>query len=101
MTTSVTDNPDEQRFEIHVDGVRAGFAEYRRRDDVIAFTHTEIDPEYAGQGLAGKLIRGALDDARSAGLAVHPHCPFVRGFIVKNADYLDLVPENQRARFEL
>ncbi|KID29323.1 GNAT family N-acetyltransferase [Prauserella rugosa] len=101
MTTTVTDNRDEQRFEIHVDGARAGIAEYRRREGVIALTHTEVDPGHEGQGLAGRLVRGALDDARSQGLAVHPHCPFVRDYIAKHDEYLDLVPEDQRARFDL
>ncbi|MCP2251671.1 hypothetical protein LY13_000402 [Prauserella aidingensis] len=101
MSTKVTDNPDDRRYEIHVDGERAGMAEYRRRDDTVAFLHTEIGEAYGGRGLASELIRYALDDARGQGLDVLPHCPFVRDFIAKHEDYLDLVPEAQRTRFGL
>src|SRR5689334_22055384 len=97
----VTDVPDADRFEIHLDGELAGFAQYRRRGELIAFIHTEIDPRFEGQGLAKQLIAGALDSARTHGLAVLPFCPFVRGYIEKNPGYLDLVPEGHREQFEL
>ena len=83
----VVDNADRHRFEIHVDGRRAGLATYRLTDGGITFTHTEIDDAYAGQGLGGILVRAALDVARERGLAVTPQCPFVRGWIAKHPDY--------------
>jgi predicted GNAT family acetyltransferase len=87
----VHDVPDRNRFEIHVDGRRAGLVAYRLAPGVITFTHTEIDDAYGGQGLGGVLVRAALDAARDRGLAVLPQCPFVRGWIAKHADYADLV----------
>jgi predicted GNAT family acetyltransferase len=98
----VTDVPEHHRFEVRVGGDLAGFAEYRRRKRLIAFTHTLIDPRFEGQGLGGQLVRTALDASRAAGLAVLPFCPFVRGYIAGHASsYLDLVPEGQRADFDL
>ncbi|MFD0327714.1 GNAT family N-acetyltransferase [Streptacidiphilus monticola] len=78
MEPLVTDNPQESRYEIHVAPATAdadlpqlaGFAQYHRFKDEIAFIHTEIDPKFEGQGLGGKLARAALDDAREKGLAV-------------------------------
>jgi len=32
---------------------------------------------------------------------VLPFCPFVRGFIEKHNEYLDLVPVERRAQFKL
>lgn len=80
------------RFEIRADGGLAGFAAYRSAPGRITFTHTEIDDRFAGRGLGGVLVRAALDAARARGLAVHPECPFVRGWIAKHPDYADLVP---------
>jgi uncharacterized protein len=98
----VLDVPERSRFEVRVDGELAGFAEYRRRAPLIAFTHTLIDPRFEGQGLAGQLVATALSEARSAGLAVLPFCPFVRGYIAGHtAEYLDLVPGDLRDPFEL
>lgn len=97
----VKDNPAANRFEIRVDGELAGFAEYKLKPGQISFTHTEIDDDFSGRGLAGKLVRAALDEVRARELAVLPFCPFVRGWIAKHPDYLDLVPAERRAGFEL
>jgi uncharacterized protein len=97
----VVDAPERERFEVRVDGEVAGFSEYRRHHDVIAFIHTLIDPRFEGQGLGSQLVRSALADVRSEGLAVLPFCPFVRSYISGHLEYLDLVPEEMRSKFDL
>lgn len=89
-TTKVADAPERERYEIVVDGALAGFAEYRLKPDRITFVHTEIDDAYAGKGLAGVLVRSALDDARARGLRVVPLCPYVKAWIERHPDYADL-----------
>jgi len=97
----VVDVPDRSRFEIQVGGEVAGFTEYRRRPGLIAFIHTLIDPRFEGQGLAAQLVRTALTDAHGERLSVLPFCPFVRSYIARHTEYLDLVPEDMRATFDL
>ncbi|WP_018351097.1 GNAT family N-acetyltransferase [Longispora albida] len=97
----VKDAPDLNRYEIHVDGELAGLTEYRLAAGQISFTHTEIAEVFGGRGLAGQLVRYALDDVRSRDLAVLPFCPYVRSYIKRHPAYLDLVPETQRERFDL
>ena len=97
----VVDVPERSRFEVLVDGEIAGFTEYRRRPGLIAFIHTLIDPRFEGQGLASDLVRTALSEARAHGLSVLPFCPFVRAYIDGHTEYLDLVPEDMRAKFDL
>lgn len=97
----VTDNAAAHRFEIDVDGEVAGYAEYHRRGTAISFTHTAVEPRYEGQGVGSALVRGALDAARAEGAAVLPFCPFVRAWIGKHPDYVDLVPADRRAEFGL
>jgi len=97
----VADSPEESRYEIRVDGELAGFSQYRRRPAALAFIHTEVDDRFEGQGLGGRLVSFALDDVRSRGLAALPFCPFVKGYIERHPEYLDLVPEEKRPNFEL
>lgn len=100
-TAVVVDNPEQQRYELRRDGVVAGFAQYRARPGLIAFIHTEVDDALEGQGLGGRLVSFALDDARRRQLAVLPFCPFVNGYIQRHPEYVDLVPEAQRRQFDL
>jgi predicted GNAT family acetyltransferase len=101
--STVLEVPERSRFEIHVDGHVAGFAQYRMKSaDLIVLTHTEIDDAYEGRGLGSTLVRAALDAARRRGLAVRPDCPFVRAYVARHPDdYLDLVPEELRSRLGL
>jgi predicted GNAT family acetyltransferase len=101
MNAAVVPNPQASRYEIHAGGTRAGFAEYVRSGDVMAFTHTQIDRGHEGQGLGSLLVRGALDAVRADGLAVLPYCPFVRGFMSRHPEYAELVPAGQRHEFGL
>ena len=100
---TVLDVAEWSRFEIHLDGRMAGFAQYRMKDPrLIVFTHTEIDDAFAGRGIGSALVRAALDTARRRGLAVRPDCPFVRDFVARHPDdYVDLVPEELRPRLGL
>ena len=89
-TPSVADAPERNRYEITVDGTLAGFAEYRLAPDHITFVHTEIGDEFAGKGLAGVLVRRALDVVRSRELRVVARCPYVKSWIERHPDYADL-----------
>jgi len=97
----VTDAPDRERYEVSVDGESAGFTMYRLRPGLIAFVHTEVDERFQGRGVAGRLIRFALDDARARDLAVLPFCPFVMAYIEGHREFEDLVPVDYRDKFGL
>lgn len=97
----VVDVPDEARYVVDVDRARAGFVAYERGDEQIALLHAEVDPPMQRQGVASRLIQFALDDARAGGLSVLPFCPFVRSYIQRHRDYLELVPPDARERFGL
>jgi predicted GNAT family acetyltransferase len=101
VKTDVVDRPERHRFEILADGEVAGFTDYQLRPGEIMFTHTEIDEAYEGKGIGSVLVRHALDSARERGLAVLPLCPFVRAWISRHEDYLDLVPPAARAKYKL
>jgi len=94
---AVTDVTGRSRFEIAVDGVRVGFADYRLRPGRVVITHSEIDDAHQGRGLAARLTRAALDSIRERGLLVTPLCPYTADFVRKHADeYLDLVDDQHR-----
>ncbi len=86
--------PENSRYEIHVDGEVAGFTEAKERDDgVVLFPHTVVDDAYEGQGLASRLVSGALDDVRAHGWRIEVTCEYVLGFLEKHPEYKDLIDE--------
>ena len=102
MSISVVKNYELNRFEIYSDGELAGFADFKIENQVISYTHTEIDPRFGGQGLGSQLIKEALAETLEQNLEVAPYCSFVSAYIKKNSEkYLHLVPEGLRAKFDL
>jgi uncharacterized protein len=101
MELEVTDNPEQDQYEIRADGELAGFVQYHLRNGVIALVHTETDDRFRGQGLAGRLVQSTLDAARERHLSVLPYCPYVRRWIADHPAYADLVPEARRNDFGL
>lgn len=95
---SVHDNPAAGRYEARVDGQLAVIT-YQRSEDRITFIHTGVPPTLEGRGIASKMAHVALEDARAAGLAVIPRCPFVTAYIRRHPAYADLVPPAEQARY--
>ena len=88
----IRSNEAEHRYEAYVGEELAGFAAYRLDGDTIVFTHTEVDDEFEGQGVASTLARGALDDVRAnSSRRVQPRCQFIKSWIDDHDDYADLV----------
>lgn len=101
MAVRVEDNSERGRYEAFADGRRAGYLTYRRRSDLIALDHTQVEERFEGEGVGSALIVRALEDARAAGIDVLPFCPFANEYIQRHPDYVELVPEAQRERFGL
>jgi predicted GNAT family acetyltransferase len=97
----VSNNTELSRYEAHVDGRLAGFAEYHLRASSIVFTHTEVADEFEGHGIGGALVRTSLEEIRAAGLYdVVPICPFYQSWIEKHPDFAELVHSSTGATAE-
>ncbi len=89
---AVKNNEEASRYEADVEGELA-LLEYERSGKEIIFTHTEVPPDFEGRGLGNKLVRTALEDARTQGLKVVPLCSFVKVYIRRHPEYQSLVQE--------
>jgi predicted GNAT family acetyltransferase len=95
--TLVKDHPAEHRYEITVAGRTAGYSAYLDRPggegggQRRVFIHTEIDPNYEGQGLGSILVKGALADVRASGRRAVAVCPFVSVYLKRHPEEDDIV----------
>ncbi|MXI17204.1 GNAT family N-acetyltransferase [Escherichia coli] len=83
----------------------AGYAEFEQGGSpgaaVWTFTHTVVDPRFEGRGIGSLLVRSVLAEARAQGAGVLPQCPFVRSYLERHPDQVDLVPAAERGRYGL
>lgn len=84
----VVDDVDHDRFVYEQDGALAELV-YRRRGDRMAIMHTEVPDELSGRGIAGRLVRAAVDRAADEGLTVVPWCPYARKWLEDHPDVAD------------
>ena len=90
MPGEIRDNKAQGRFETDAGG-EVAVAYYTRTPGVITFTHTEVPFHLQGQGIASRLVRGALEAARGEGLKVVPRCSFVSSYIARHPEFNDLL----------
>jgi predicted GNAT family acetyltransferase len=86
----VVHNEAASRFELRVQG-QLCIAQYQMIDGVMWLTHTETPPAVQGRGLAGQVVRAALDHARAHGLKVRPACSYVRTYLRRHPEAQDLL----------
>lgn len=101
ITTETVVNAAQSRFELWLNGDLVGIMGYYEseltkggragRPMVVSFMHTVITEDFGHRGLAGVLVRGALDHARVYGWKVRPVCTYVQRFLADNPEYREVV----------
>ena len=91
-TPEVVLNEADHRFEIR-EGDDLAVLEYRvrRGTQALVLTHTAVPQRLEGKGIAGLLARTALEYAREHQMRVVPLCSFVRTYLQRHPEYMDLV----------
>lgn len=88
---TIGDQPAASRYEARLGDELVGIVDYRRYPERITLVHTEVLPEHEGRGIASRLARFALEDARRRGLLVRPSCPYVAAYLQRHPEYADLI----------
>ena len=90
MTTAVTDNQADHRYELAV-GDQIVFALYRRDGTTVAIRHVEAPPNLRGTGAAGRLMQDIVDHARVHQLAIVPRCSYARAWFAGHPEAQDVL----------
>lgn len=86
---TIVHDEDKHLYSAQYQGKSITFAAYTEDAEakVRDFNHTVTEPEYAGHGLAGKVVRYALDDSIRNGFSLRAGCSYVERFVEKNSEY--------------
>ncbi len=98
-TILIENNTEKSQYEAKQNGKVIAFAEYRKVGQSLMFTHTEVSEELEGQGIGTQLIRFALEDTRNKSMTAIPMCPFVKVFIQRHKEFVDIVHPAHRQVF--
>ncbi len=79
------------KYTLKLDGVRAGVLTYRDVGTRRVLVHTEVEPDYGGQGLATRLIEFALADIRTKSRHIVVVCPVVAHYLETHHEYDDII----------
>ncbi len=82
----VVHNPEENQFEIHLEG-RMAVVEYQLAAGTMRFTHTYVPTAYESLGVGSKLARVSLDYALANSYKIQPACWFIAGYIERHPEY--------------
>jgi len=85
------DNAERRRYEVRIGAKVVGVIAYHPEPEQLTLSHTEVDPAFEGEGVASRLVAGALEDIRRRGLALVLIWPFVRAYLERHPEQADLV----------
>ncbi|MFP3467464.1 GNAT family N-acetyltransferase [Leifsonia sp. SIMBA_070] len=87
MATEFSDQTEENRYAMHVDGELVAVLDYRILGDAISLTRAFTMPDQRGKGYAGQLVEYAVDDIEKNGTRhIVPMCSYV-------GDWFDAHPD--------
>ncbi|KGQ20458.1 Acetyltransferase-like protein [Lysobacter dokdonensis DS-58] len=78
------------RFSVTVDDVEAELVYGRDSAGQVTILHTGVPQAIGGRGVAGELVRAALDWVRAQGLKVHTACSYSRAWVARHPEYSSL-----------
>ncbi|MBF0664705.1 MAG: N-acetyltransferase [Brevundimonas sp.] len=91
----IRDNADAHRYELPLGGETAVVI-YNLSDHNLMVTETLVPQALEGQGVASRLAKHVIADARNRGLLILPVCTFFAGYLQKHPEHADVVHPTYR-----
>lgn len=95
LDADVRDNVEAKRYELTVDGEVAVVA-YNLNPPNLMIIETLVPERLEGRGLAGRLAKHVLADAKERGLVVLPVCPFFSSYLRRHPEHAGVVDSTYR-----
>ncbi|MFJ6023389.1 GNAT family N-acetyltransferase [Brevundimonas sp. NPDC092305] len=96
MTDSdIRNDTEAHRYELAI-GDQMAIVTYNLSDPNLMITETLVPEALEGKGIASRLARHVIDDARGRGLLILPVCPFFSAYLQKHPEHADVVHPTYR-----
>lgn len=91
----ITDNAELKRYELPVEG-EVAVVTYNLSPPNLMITETLVPVPLEGKGLASRLAKHVLADAKARGLVLLPVCPFFSAYLKKHPEHAEAVHPTYR-----
>jgi predicted GNAT family acetyltransferase len=82
---TVVDDLGGERFLYRENGA-ASVLSYRAGNNQLVLLHTEVPEALRGRGIAGRLVRAAVERAERSGETLVPWCPYARKWLADHPE---------------
>jgi uncharacterized protein len=93
--TDITVNDEAHRYELAVGKDRAVVV-FNLSGPNLMITETLVPEALEGQGIASRMAKHVVADARDRGLLILPVCPFFAAYLQKHPEHADVVHPTYR-----
>jgi len=87
----INHDKEAQKFSLTIDGKDSSVLYRMTANKTMDIYRTYVPPEQRNNGLAGKIVKAALDYAKENKLKIIPSCSYTEYFIEKNKEYESLL----------
>lgn len=91
----IRNDAEAHRYELPVSGDVAVVI-YNLSGQNLMITETLVPQALEGQGIASRLAKHVIADARARGLLILPVCPFFAAYLQKHPEHADVVHPTYR-----
>ncbi|GAW41243.1 hypothetical protein SH203_01647 [Brevundimonas sp. SH203] len=95
LDPDIRDDAELKRYELPVEGDVA-VVTYNLSPPNLMITETLVPERLEGRGIASRLAKHVLADARARNLLILPVCPFFSAYLQKHPEYADVVHPTYR-----
>ena len=93
--TEIRDNADRHQYELPVEGEIA-VVTYNLSPPNLMITETLVPQPLEGRGIASRLAKHVIEDARARALLILPVCPFFAAYFQKHPELAEVVHPTYR-----
>ena len=96
LDPEIHDNAELTRYELPVDG-EVAIVTYNLSPPNLMITETLVPERLEGQGIASRLAKHVLADAKARDLLILPVCPFFSAYLQKHPEHAEAVHPTYRS----
>ena len=81
---------DENKAIAYDSENKVGECDFEKIDDIWNITHTEVDSDYQGQGIARKLVENVIENSQKYNKKIKAQYPLIKDIVLLTKSVVDL-----------